>query len=114
MRKVVAAFASSSCAASIRSRRYNAESSPSMAEVATPAIEVPNANPSPLTGAASESRIACRSVALSSAVPVPFSVATMPSSVPSMPSNTSRPTRYGVSAGPGKATRSPSTRRRTA
>ncbi len=31
-----------------------------------------------------------------------------------MPSNTSKPTRYGVSAGPGKATRSPSTRRRTA
>jgi hypothetical protein len=46
-----------------------------------------------LTGAASDARIACKSVALSNAMPVPRSVATMPSSVPSMPSNTSRPTR---------------------
>ncbi|MCY1218774.1 hypothetical protein D9M72_307250 [compost metagenome] len=85
-----------------------------MADVATPATEVPKAKPSPFTGAASEARIACRSVAVSSAMPVPRSVDTMPRNVPSMPSSTSSPTRYGVSAGPGSATRSPSTRRRTA
>ena len=37
-----------------------------------------------LPGAASDARIACRSVALSSAAPVPLSVITMPSNVPSM------------------------------
>ncbi len=114
MRKVVAIFMSSMCAAWIRSRRHNAESNPSIADVATPAIEVPNANPSPLTGEASEARIAGKSVALSSANPVPLRVATMPRSVPNIPSNTSRPTRYGASDGPAKATRSPSMRRRAA
>jgi hypothetical protein len=56
----------------------------------------------------------CRSVELSSAMPVPFSVTTMPRKVPSMPSSTRKPARYGVSAGPGRPTRSPSMRRRTA
>ncbi|MOA44583.1 hypothetical protein D3C78_1668850 [compost metagenome] len=64
-----------------------------MADVATPAIDVPNAKPRPLTGAASDARMAPRSVALSSAMPVPRSVTTMPRNVPSMPNNTSRPTR---------------------
>jgi hypothetical protein len=64
-----------------------------MAEVATPAIEVPKAKPSPLIGAPSEPRIDCRSVALSSAMPVPRRVTIMPSKVPSMPSSTSKPTR---------------------
>ena len=77
----------------MRSRRQSADSRPSMAEVATPAIEVPKAKPRPLTGAASEARMACRSVALSSARPVPRSVTTIPRKVPSMPSKTSRPTR---------------------
>ncbi|MNT70587.1 hypothetical protein D3C72_2089920 [compost metagenome] len=84
---------SSACAAWIRSRRHNADNSPSIADVATPATEVPNAKPRPLTGAASEARMACRSVAVSSAMPVPRRVATMPRNVPSMPSSTSRPTR---------------------
>ncbi|VWB98604.1 hypothetical protein BPA30113_04611 [Burkholderia paludis] len=92
-RNVVAIFASSCWPASIRSRRASADSSPSIADVATPAIDVPNAKPSPFTGAISDARIASRSVALSSAAPVPFSVTTIPSSVPSMPSSTSRPTR---------------------
>lgn len=64
-----------------------------MAEVATPAMDVPNAKPSPLTGAANDARMAPRSVALSSAMPVPRRVTTMPRNVPSMPSNTNRPTR---------------------
>ena len=92
-RSVVAIFASSCCAASMRSRRSSADSSPSIADVATPAIDVPNAKPRPLTGAISDARIASRSVALSSAAPVPLSVTTIPSSVPSIPSSTSRPTR---------------------
>ncbi len=58
--------------------------------------------------------MACRSVALCNATPVPLSVAIMPSSVPSMPSNTSKPTKYGVNTGAGNATRSPLIRRRTA
>ena len=113
VRNDVAMHSSSRRAASSRSCRHNADSSPSIAEVATPAIDVPNAKLKPLIGAASEARIAARSVALSSAAPVPRSVVTMPSSVPSIPSSTSRPTRYGVNEGPGNAARSPSTRSRT-
>ena len=64
-----------------------------MAEVATPASDVPNATPSPITGTASEARTAARSVALCSACPVPRRVTTMPAKVPSMPSSTSRPAR---------------------
>ncbi|SIL21982.1 Uncharacterised protein [Mycobacteroides abscessus subsp. abscessus] len=64
-----------------------------MADVATPATDVPNAKPSPLTGSASDARMDSRSTELSSASPVPFSVATMPRKVPSMPSSTSSPTR---------------------
>ena len=112
--RVVAISTSSRCTASSRSRRHRAESRPSIAEVATPAIEVPKATARPSTGAPSEPRMACRSVALSSASPVPRRVAIMPSKVPSMPSSTSSPTRYGVRTGPGRAMRSPSTRRRTA
>lgn len=105
--------ASSACTTSARSRRHSAASRPSTADVATPAIEVPKAKPRPFTGAASEPRIASMSVALSSARPVPRSVTIMPSRVPSMPSSTSRPTTYGVSAGAGRATRPPSIRWRT-
>ena len=92
-RRVVAICASRRALACSRSRRHSADSRPSMAEAATPAIEVPKAKPRPFTGAASEARMASRSVALSSARPVPRRVAIMPSRVPSMPSNTSRPTR---------------------
>ena len=63
------------------------------ADAATPASEVPNASPKPLTGAASEARMADTSDALSSAMPVPLSVTTMPTKVPSMPSSTSSPAR---------------------
>ena len=104
---------SSSCAATILSRRLTADIKPSMAEVATPATDVPNDRPRPLMGAANAERMACKSVVLSSANTAPLSVTTIPRKVPSMPSITSRPTRYGVSAGPGKPTRSPSTRKRT-
>ena len=106
--------ASSARPAAPRSRRQSAASRPSAAAVAMPAIEVPKAKPRPLTGAASESRMACRSLAVSSAMPVPRNVAIMPSKVPSMPSSTSRPARKPDSAGAGKAARSPSMRRRTA
>jgi len=114
MRKVVPMRVSSSCAVCSLSRRHSAETSPSIAEAATPASEVPNASPRPLTGAASEARMADTSDALSSAMPVPLSVTTMPTKVPSMPSSTSNPARYGVRAGPGSPVRSPSMRRRTA
>jgi len=64
-----------------------------MAELATPAMDVPKATARPCTGEASEPRMAAMSVALCSARPVPRRVSIMPSSVPSMPSSTSRPTR---------------------
>ena len=64
-----------------------------MADAATPATEVPKARPKPLTGAASAARMVGRSVVLSSANTAPLRVTTMPRKVPSMPSNTSKPTR---------------------
>ena len=64
-----------------------------MADAATPATEVPNDRPSPLMGAASAERMACRSVEPSSAKTAPLKVTTMPRKVPSMPSITSKPTR---------------------
>ena len=84
---------SSACAACSRSRRHRADSRPSIADAATPATEVPKASPNPLTGAASDARMACRSVVLSSAMTAPLRVTTMPKKVPSMPSSTSSPTR---------------------
>ena len=60
-RKVVAIRVSSICAACSRSRRHRADIRPSIADAATPATEVPKARPRPLTGAASEARMACRS-----------------------------------------------------
>ena len=66
---------------------------PSMAEVATPATEVPKAKPRPLMGAASAARMACRSAEPSSANTAPLNVTTMPRNVPSMPSITSSPIR---------------------
>ena len=113
-RRWVAMQPSSSCPACRRSRRHSADTRPSMADAATPATEVPNARPRPFTGAASAARMVARSAVLSSACTAPCSVTTMPMKVPSMPSSTSRPTRYGVIVGPGRPWRSPSTRRRTA
>ena len=92
-RSVVAILLSSSWPACSRSRRHSADMRPSMADAATPATEVPKASPRPFTGAESEERTACRSVALSSARPVPLSVTTMPRKVPSMPSSTRKPAR---------------------
>ena len=80
-------------ASSARSRRAMADISPSMAEPATPATEVPKEMPSPLMGAASAPRIAPRSAEPSSANTAPLKVTTMPRKVPSMPSMTSRPIR---------------------
>ena len=96
-----------------RSRRAKLLIKPSMAEVATPATEVPKAKPKPLMGSENAARMPAMLLLPSSANTAPLSVTTMPKKVPSMPSMTSRPTRYGVSAGPGRATRSPSTRKRT-
>ena len=109
-----AAAASSRRAARMRSRRHSAVISPSMAEAATPATEVPNASPRPRTGADSASRMASSPSAPASAAPVPFRATTMPPKVPSMPSSTSRPLRYEASTGPGRPARAPSTRWRTA
>ena len=112
-RNTMGICASSRRMASRRSRRLRADSKPSMAEAATPATEVPNDRPRPLMGAASAARIDSRLDDASSAKTAPWNVTTMPRKVPSMPSMTSRPTRYGVRAGPGSATRSPSMRWRT-
>ncbi len=67
--------------------------SPSMAEVATPATEVPNASPRPLIGSENAARMPAMLLLPSSAKTAPLSVTTMPKKVPSMPSMTKRPTR---------------------
>ena len=113
-RRTVAIRLSSCRPVSCRSRRLMADIRPSMADAATPATEVPNDRPRPLIGSASAERMACRSVEPSNANTAPLKVTTMPRKVPSIPSMTSRPTRYGVSAGPGRPPRSPSMRDRTA
>ena len=97
----------------MRSRRLKVELNPNMAEAATPATDVPKARLKPLIGAAKPSRMACSSVLPSRANTAPCKVSTMPTKVPSKPSITSRPTKYGVSTGAGRATRSLSIRRRT-
>ena len=102
--------ASSRRVASRRSRRLSADISPSIAEAATPATEVPKASPRPLIGAASAARIACRSAEPSTANTAPRKVTIRPRKVPSMPSMTSRPTNVGVSAGPGSGPGVPSMR----
>ena len=112
-RSSLAMRASSMRNAASRSRRHRADISPSMADAATPATEVPNDRPSPLMGAASAARIDSRLDEASSAKTAPLKVTTMPRKVPSMPSMTRSPTRYGASAGPGRGTRSPSIRWRT-
>ena len=113
MRKSLAMWASKVWLVWARSRRAKLLIKPSMAEVATPATEVPKARPKPLMGSEKAARIPAMLLLPSSANTAPLSVTTMPKKVPSMPNMTSSPTRYGVSAGPGRATRSPSTRRRT-
>ena len=64
-----------------------------MAEVATPATEVPKAKPRPLMGSENAARTPAIELEPSSANTAPLSVTTMPKKVPSMPSMTSRPTR---------------------
>ena len=66
---------------------------PSIADEATPATDVPNANPKPLMGTEKAERIACRSVVPSKANTAPLSVTTMPKNVPSMPNITNNPTK---------------------
>ncbi len=86
-------LASSWRTAARRSRRLMAAMSPSMAEAATPATDVPNDRPRPLMGSASAARIDSRLVDVSRANTAPLKVTTIPRKVPSMPSMTSRPTR---------------------
>ncbi|MCY1540178.1 hypothetical protein D9M68_758020 [compost metagenome] len=92
-RSAPAVCCSSARATSVRSRRAMADMRPSMAELATPATEVPKEMPRPLMGAASAPRMAPRSAEPSSANTAPLKVTTMPRKVPSMPSMTSRPMR---------------------
>ena len=67
--------------------------SPSMAEVATPATEVPKAKPRPLIGSENAARTPAMLFEPSSAKTAPLSVTTMPKKVPNMPSITNRPIR---------------------
>jgi hypothetical protein len=64
-----------------------------MAEVATPATEVPKARPRPLMGSEKAARIPATLLEPSSAKTAPLSVTTMPKKVPNMPSMTSKPTK---------------------